>query len=146
MQCKHCEKELPAGRKFWCADLCRDRARLVRRKTELNYLASLGIRRRTYRKRHPDRVLASQTAQQKQGKEIRDDFMGRLKDQACMDCGVKYPRACMEFDHRPGTTKEFALSQVKLLTRPTILKVVRELKKCDLVCANCHRIRTEARR
>lgn len=47
----------------------------------------------------------------------------------------------MDFDHRPGTIK---VADVSVLARSsTKERTLDEIAKCDLVCANCHRIRTE---
>lgn len=67
------------------------------------------------------------------------------KEGCCVDCGYSYPRQAMDFDHRPGVVKRFDLSK-SLGTRYALDTVREEIAKCDLVCANCHRIRTEARR
>jgi hypothetical protein len=45
----------------------------------------------------------------------------------------------MAFDHRPGTDKQFEVSQGLSLARE---RVQAEIAKCDIVCANCHAIRT----
>ena len=59
---------------------------------------------------------------------------------SCADCGFSDPRA-LEFDHVRGE-KKFNLRQAK--SKP--LKVMwEEVQKCDVVCANCHRIRTQER-
>jgi len=60
----------------------------------------------------------------------------------CMDCGYKANLDALEFDHRPGTIKTCTIA--KLLMSPWV-KIEAELKKCDLVCANCHAIRTQKR-
>jgi len=44
----------------------------------------------------------------------------------------------MDFDHVRGR-KLFDIAQGKELS---MASVRREIKKCDLVCANCHRIRS----
>lgn len=49
----------------------------------------------------------------------------------------------LEFDHRPGEKKEYALSKVGHIT---IKKLAIEIAKCDVRCANCHRKMTFARR
>jgi hypothetical protein len=50
----------------------------------------------------------------------------------------------MDFDHRDPTTKSFALSgKCQLKSEETLL---REVAKCDVVCANCHRLRTQHQR
>jgi hypothetical protein len=60
------------------------------------------------------------------------------KNKSCADCGLSYPWYVMDFDHVSGT-KKFQLSNA--FTRS--LRILREeLAKCELVCANCHRIRT----
>lgn len=59
-----------------------------------------------------------------------------------MDCGNSFPSECMDFDHVRGTK----LVQVSDLTWSNETTLMTEIAKCDLVCANCHRIRTKARR
>ena len=50
----------------------------------------------------------------------------------------------MDFDHRDPSTKAFALSgKVQLKSAATLLG---EVAKCDVVCANCHRVRTRRQR
>lgn len=63
------------------------------------------------------------------------------KDKPCMDCNISYPPFVMDFDHRED--KEFDISRGYLTGN--ITKIMKEIEKCDLVCANCHRIRTHAR-
>lgn len=62
--------------------------------------------------------------------------LNRLKDHPCADCGGRFHPAVMEFDHVRGT-KLFAI-QANSLTRPDLAD---ELAKCELRCANCHRLR-----
>jgi len=58
---------------------------------------------------------------------------------ACEHCGIKSQyQAIYDFHHLDPTTKEFALSS-KGITK-SWKKVEEELKKCILLCANCHRI------
>lgn len=62
------------------------------------------------------------------------------KDRPCMDCGVQYPPYVMDFDHRDKKEKKFNLAAGH--TRAGIELLLAEIAKCDVVCANCHRIRT----
>ena len=63
------------------------------------------------------------------------------KQQPCQDCGGKFHPWVMEFDHREGTKKVEAVGN--LLARGcTDEKLQAEIEKCDVVCANCHRMRT----
>ena len=57
-----------------------------------------------------------------------------------MDCKQNYMPFVMDFDHVRGV-KEHDVSE--LVRRcASIDRVKREIEKCDLVCSNCHRIRT----
>ena len=67
-----------------------------------------------------------------------------MKSHPCMDCKGSFPPECMQYDHRPGETKLFEVSG--RLDGAQSETTMRELAKCDLVCANCHAIRTRARR
>lgn len=60
----------------------------------------------------------------------------------CADCGQFFPHFVMEFDHcrGPKAGNVSTLAHSWGLTR-----LMAEIEKCDLVCANCHRFRTHAR-
>jgi hypothetical protein len=63
------------------------------------------------------------------------------KQAPCQDCGQVFHPWVMEFDHREGTTKIDAVGN--LAGRGcTDEKLRNEIEKCDIVCANCHRMRT----
>jgi hypothetical protein len=64
------------------------------------------------------------------------------KDQPCVDCGKRYPTCVMEFDHVRGE-KKFTVSQINRSTpNSTGLRALEdEIAKCDVRCANCHRLR-----
>ncbi|TSC76687.1 MAG: hypothetical protein G01um101429_1156 [Parcubacteria group bacterium Gr01-1014_29] len=62
------------------------------------------------------------------------------KDVPCADCGKKYHWYVMDFDHVRGK-KFFPLSQSSVGGR-SIETIKREIAKCDIVCTNCHRMRT----
>lgn len=65
------------------------------------------------------------------------------KDQPCTDCGGVFPPCVMDFDHVPERgPKLFDLGR----SDRSLKAIAEELAKCDIVCANCHRIRTWERR
>lgn len=72
-------------------------------------------------------------------------WMIELKSAPCSDCGGKFPTCCMDFDHRSGETKAYNIGSMFAHHYSRELIEV-ELAKCDLVCANCHRVRTRDRR
>lgn len=72
----------------------------------------------------------------------KKDKIDELKRNPCMDCGNTFPTCAMQFDHRPGEVKKFRLGQSSNRSWSTIEA---EIAKCDLVCANCHAIRTYER-
>lgn len=50
----------------------------------------------------------------------------------------------MTFDHLPGTQKLEDVSTLVMTGRMQM--AVREIEKCEIVCANCHAVRTYQRR
>lgn len=72
----------------------------------------------------------------------REDIVRAAKDKSCADCGVWYPYYVMDFDHVRGTKVDI-VGHVK---GGSIQRLMLEISKCEVVCANCHRIRTENRR
>ena len=70
------------------------------------------------------------------------EWLDSLKrDKPCGDCGRIYPPYVMEWDHLPGTEKTLVLSDVRRAAHSRE-RILREIAKCELVCANCHRERT----
>lgn len=65
------------------------------------------------------------------------------KQNPCTDCGECFPSICMDFDHTRGK-KSFEISKAYRLAN-TPNRLLEEIQKCDLVCANCHRDRTQSR-
>lgn len=72
-------------------------------------------------------------------------WMLELKSKPCNDCKAAFPSCCMDFDHRNGTKKEYNLGSMFAHHYSRELIEI-EISKCDLVCANCHRLRTRDRR
>lgn len=66
------------------------------------------------------------------------------KDVPCADCGHVFPTVCMDFDHLPGFKKDFTIGSPSNWT--SISRIKREIAKTEVVCSNCHRIRTHARK
>lgn len=65
------------------------------------------------------------------------------KNRPCTDCLIQYAAPAMQFDHVRGE-KKFNISSA-LAKAKTIKALHEELDKCDVVCANCHAIRTDER-
>lgn len=85
-----------------------------------------------------ERILSSN----RRRKTFLTDFVRKAKDVPCADCGGRFPSVCMDFDHIKDKT--FTIAQNK--HRWGLKTLQAEIDKCDVVCANCHRIRTKERR
>lgn len=74
----------------------------------------------------------------------RRAFLTHLKAWSpCGDCGGTFHPAAMQWDHRPGEGK--ARCAGNMWAAP-LEAIHTEIAKCDLVCANCHAVRTFERR
>lgn len=67
----------------------------------------------------------------------RQKLINNIKNVPCLDCGVLYPPYVMDFDHKKD--KKFNIASKKDCG---LNRLMEEINKCDIVCANCHRIRT----
>ena len=70
--------------------------------------------------------------------------VNELKKAPCTDCHKKFPTVCMDFDHI-GDDKILNVSAA-IQQGWSFKRILLEIAKCELVCANCHRIRTASRR
>jgi hypothetical protein len=70
------------------------------------------------------------------------DWLDSLKEgKPCADCGGVYPPYVMEWHHLPGSEKKLVVADTRRASFSRA-RILAEIAKCELVCANCHRERT----
>lgn len=84
-----------------------------------------------------------------QRQKYRDEYIQKRKDDLikikggrCVKCGIEFDgtnSAIYDFHHINPDEKEFSLNKATL-NKFGMEKILNELKKCDLVCSNCHRL------
>lgn len=87
------------------------------------------------------RAMAYKAEQKIRLKAMVDD----LKDNPCVDCGVEYPGEpyLLDYDHVRGEKIQSISKAITLAW--SVERVLKEIDKCELVCAICHRRRTHTR-
>jgi hypothetical protein len=126
-RCGRCKRSRPlsafnrhsTGYQWWCRDCYRayfrDRGQL-----------------------HRDQTHAARQQRRKRARQFVNDC---LATHPCCDCGASDPMV-LEFDHLRAKRGHIAL----LVSEGASLKQLRaETSKCEVVCVNCHRIRTATR-
>jgi transcription elongation factor Elf1 len=88
------------------------------------------------KRKYADRAKYLIKAVQKRRKKIREMAV-EYKGDKCMLCGYNGCVQALEFHHISNTGKDFGISD-KGYTR-SWERVKKEINKCILVCANCHR-------
>lgn len=89
--------------------------------------------------------------QRQEGKDARKKQITRnraylfdlLKEASCVDCGYDN-WIVLELDHRDSSQKYDAVTRM-INDGTTLDRIKQEIEKCDVVCANCHAIRTATR-
>lgn len=95
--------------------------------------------KRQWRIRNKAKLYAYKLAYYRKRKAVYIKFKGGK----CMDCFIEYNGkngAIFQFDHREPEHKLFQLGNQ--FTNRSIKIIYEELEKCDLVCGNCHALRT----
>ena len=126
-RCGRCHAELPLsafnragdGRQHWCRDCFSD-----------------------YFRERGDRHREQSRAARRRRRDVARDFIREyLATHPCVDCGED-DLLVLEFDHHRGEkTAEIA----RLLGDARLARVREEIERCEVVCVNCHRRRTEGR-
>ena len=110
----------------------------------------LGIeKRRSLRDGRQDWRMHCRICQQAKNaahRKPRQDYVEQIKaGSGCADCGLLMPEhpEVFDFDHIDSRVKSANVST--FLTKGTMDDLRAEITKCEVVCANCHRIRTRSR-
>lgn len=99
---------------------------------------------RAYAKHHYQQnkaaYIARARAHSDRTRKLAREIVRELKNVPCADCRRLFPHYVMDFDHIVGN-KHFNVGDA--LRRGFSLKrILAEIEKCVVVCANCHRERT----
>lgn len=92
---------------------------------------------REYYQAHKDQYLEHKEKRAQVLRKIIED----AKNVPCADCGIKYASWIMQFDHVRGTKS----ANVSRLWNTGRKRILEEISKCEVVCANCHADRTYKR-
>lgn len=108
-KCKNCHKLLEGLRRDFCSNSCKSQFYQI----------------------------DSYNAQQARGL-VRKLQLVEFKGGCCQVCGYKKNLAALEFHHLNEEDKLFALD-LRSISNRSIERLIEEVNKCELVCANCHR-------
>lgn len=128
--CKKCRGMFPPS--FYSPD--------KRRKNGLQSYCKDCMREYGRRNYHKNRDRYFEVAKQRDIK--LDALINSYKDVPCTDCGVRYPHYVMDFDHLRDKYMDISKMRKK---RMAFNKIITEMEKCEVVCSNCHRERTNSR-
>ena len=97
--------------------------------------------------RHPDKFLKMKERKKKRKKEIyneikRDCDKYKL-ERGCTHCGYKAHAVALDFHHINRVEKTVEVSRVWKTGWKQQEKLKKEIEKCIILCANCHRIEEE---
>jgi len=111
LTCRQCGRHLRSAGRIYCSGRCKWRA---------------------YYYRHSETSKDRRIRSQQKNAAFVDQFKSR-----CADCGNNDKRV-LDFHHLNEKTKGVATLRVAGYSRD---RIVKEIKKCIVLCANCHRIK-----
>lgn len=130
--CARCQSEKPVE-----AFPIKDKARRTRRSYCVPCHSEYG--KEHYQKNKPYYLAKNAGARVRQRQSNRDFAYEYLLTHPCVDCGEPDP-VVLDFDHVDPKLKLWSIG--KMLSRQASPAIEREIGKCVVRCANCHRIRT----
>lgn len=91
-----------------------------------------------YRRNRKAHIAANKVRNQRYRKENEQHLIHYLEEHPCVDCGEDNILV-LDFDHKSDKVDGIAAMLANRCSWTTILK---EINKCEVRCANCHRKRT----
>lgn len=95
---------------------------------------------KAWKKANAPRLVAERRERHQRFRAFTDEFK---VERGCVDCGYNASPVALDFDHLPGSGKR---RDVSLMATCSWAAILAEIEKCEVVCSNCHRIRTQERR
>ena len=98
---------------------------------------------REHYEKNIDKIKARTALSNKRSRKRNAEFIRNIKENnPCSDCGKYYAYYVMHFDHifeKNGSIANMARASLSLK------RIQQEIDGCELVCSNCHAIRTHER-
>ena len=92
---------------------------------------------RDYYQRNRERLLKRQAEKNRLFAEKRRQWLADYKSSlSCVRCGESHP-ATLTFHHREPSEKSFEIGNM-LTVKVGLKRLLAEIDKCDVLCANCH--------
>ncbi len=86
--------------------------------------------------------MAGRSEDQKRHYAKKQAAIDEFKNRPCADCGGRFPSVCMDLHHKDPATKSTKLKRVNTSLQHLSWKdLAEELAKCEVLCANCHRLK-----
>lgn len=117
---------------------CAPCSRRHKRTSHFRHVESRGKTLRLWRNKNLVKTHARDNRRAAEKRRTYSAFLSKEKSKSCTDCGGYFHPHCMDFDHVRGKK----LFNVGDGAKYSPEKIKAELAKCELVCANCHRLRT----
>lgn len=93
---------------------------------------------------NPERHRAHGRRSSQKRQRAHQAYIRQIKlERGCVDCSYNAHADALQFDHLPEHIKLYTVSGMATYSRE---KVDAEIAKCEVVCANCHAVRTAQRR
>jgi hypothetical protein len=136
MRCVKCGQEKDKGEFAW-----RNRLLGIRQKACRSCRA---LENKQWYERHHERHRENVKERLGKSRDEAQRFIYEyLSNQVCADCGT-YDFAVMTFDHVRGKKKMDVMTMV--YQGYSVEAIMKEIAKCEVVCANCHMWREQKRR
>jgi 5-methylcytosine-specific restriction endonuclease McrA len=126
-------------------EVLKDYRREYSRKERLADPERKNAHQRVYYERNSERIKEEQRGRKKRDWKTKREIVDELKSVPCADCGNKFPSVCMDFDHIPERGVKLFNIASAIPQSISMERFMEEIAKCEVVCSNCHRIRTTTR-
>ena len=91
--------------------------------------------RREWYRRNKKHAVAKSVKRRKELQKWLKEYKATL---SCMNCGEDHP-ACIVFHHRDPSKKDATIAHIVYQKGWGRKRIMEEINKCDVLCANCHR-------
>lgn len=145
--CKWCNQKFEAKNRNakYCSRSCQSKASRYRLKNGINALEHICpkcnntfiVKNNAFNRRYCYECVPKIPKSGAENRKIIKKWAIEYKGGKCYKCGYNKCIEALEFHHLNPNEKDFIISDRNLILDWNIIK--KELDKCELVCANCHR-------